>query len=139
MSDTSVVITILNLIFTPVIVLLTMWAKAGFEKDKRRDNRDDKHFDELENRIMILEKRLDDKEKEIKEIRVELKNRDVEYIALYKQHTTLKAQYEVLSVDHEELKKLYGETAKELADLKDVLKHKAEKAEEGAKEIQNAL
>lgn len=124
----ELIITIANLIFTPIIVLLTMWIKGNNAKEERRDKRDDEYLKNLEARILDVDKRLTEKEQEIKEIKVELKNRDEEYLKLYKEHTTLKAQYEVLKADYEVLKKNYQGSVEEMTSLKEDLKHKAQDA-----------
>lgn len=124
-----------NVIITPTLVLATMWVRNSFNKEERRDKRDDKYLENLELRVRDLEKRLDLKEKEMREIRVELKNRDAEYIELYKIYTTLKAQHEVLQADHDDLKKQYDATSTELANLKEDIKRKADEAAANLKTI----
>jgi chromosome segregation ATPase len=136
--DTALIVTLGNIFFTPIIVLVTLWVKNKYAQDDRRESRYDKSQDDLlkslEERVSTCESRHTDREKEIKEIRAELKNRDVEYLSLYKEHTTLKAKYEVLLVDHEELKANYDNTVIELSNLKEDIKLKAQQV---ADNIQN--
>ena len=129
------IITLLNLVGTPLLVLLTLWVKNNLARGDKMENRYDKQQDDLlqalEERVTTCEQRHGQREVEIKEIRVELKNRDEEYLNLYKEHTTLKARYEVLVVDHGKLKKDYDTTAMELEMLKDDIKKKAQLAADG--------
>lgn len=114
----TILVTLGNVFFTPVIVLVTMWVKNSSTKEARREKREDGFIEGLEDRIAALERRLDEKEKEIREIRVELKNRDKEYLTLYQEYTTLKAKYEVLYADHEDLKKQHATMQNELTIFK---------------------
>ena len=107
----SIIVLLMNVVATPLLVVLTMAVRNSFDKDKRQEKREDGFIDEMRKRIEILEK-------EVRELRVELKNRDAEYIELYKKYTTLKAQYEVLQVDHDKLQKEYTELSTELNTLK---------------------
>ena len=61
--DAALVTLILNLIATPVLVLLTLWAKARISTQERHDRREDDYFDNLSERVVHLEK-------EIREVRV---------------------------------------------------------------------
>lgn len=119
---------VVNAILTPVLVLLTLWAKSGISQKERMTKREDGF-------IEGLAKRIEDLEKEVREVRVELKNRDAEYLNLYKDYTTLKAKYEVLQVDHTELRKQHDATALELANLKEDIKKKADDAAQAMKSL----
>lgn len=137
--DTTLIITLGNVFFTPVIVLATLWVKNKYAQENRQENRYDKQQDSLlrslEERVSTCELRHSQRDLEIKEIRAELKNRDEEYLNLYKAHTTLKAKYEVLLVDHEELKSNYDKTVVELANLKEDIKLKAQQAAQGMQNL----
>jgi len=108
--DTTLITLLINAVVTPLLVLLTLWARASTARGSQMFERENGFISGMEKRIIALEK-------EVREVRVELKNRDAEYLELYKEHTTLKAKYEVLAVDHEELKKKYEATVAELAKL----------------------
>lgn len=118
---------IVNVIATPLLVLLTLWVRSSLSTKERDQRREDGFINELIKRVENLEL-------EIKEVRIELKNRDAEYLALYQQHTTMKAKYEVLLAEHDQLRKDYDSTALELSALKDDIKNKAAAA---AREMQN--
>lgn len=126
--ETSILTIIITAILAPLITVLTLWVRGSFDREKRRDARDDKTIASLQEQIIALDKRVSEKEREIREIRVELKNRDVEYLALYKEHTTIRAKYEVLQADYDELKIQHTLVADELTALKNDIKIKAEKA-----------
>ena len=117
---------VLNVIATPLLVVLTMWVRSQISSKERDQKREDGFIDELIKRVAQLET-------DIKEVRAELKNRDAEYLSLYQQHTTLKAKYDVLSAEYEQLRKDYESTASELNALKEDIKTKAAAA---AKEMQ---
>jgi chromosome segregation ATPase len=117
---------VVNVIATPLLVVLTMWVRSQISSKERDQKREDGFIDELIKRVAQLET-------DIKEVRAELKNRDAEYLALYQQHTTMKAKYEVLSAEYEQLRKDYENTASELNALKEDIKTKAAAA---AKEMQ---
>ena len=117
---------VVNVIATPLLVVLTMWVRSQISSKERDQKREDGFIDELIKRVAQLET-------DIKEVRAELKNRDAEYLSLYQQHTTLKAKYEVLSAEYEQLRKDYESTASELNALKEDIKTKAAAA---AKEMQ---
>lgn len=137
MTPTTIaaIVTLGNIFFTPVIVIVTMWIKGALESSKSREKREDGLIEGLQARVDNLERRLDEKEREIKEIRIELKNRDAEYVKLYQEHTTLKAKYEALLADHDELKRKYDVTAGELGVLKDDIKRRAETTAEAASKL----
>jgi chromosome segregation ATPase len=117
---------VVNVIATPLLVVLTMWVRSQISSKERDQKREDGFIDELIKRVGQLET-------DIKEVRAELKNRDAEYLALYQQHTTMKAKYEVLSAEYEQLRKDYNSTASELNALKEDIKTKAAAA---AKDMQ---
>lgn len=140
--DTAVIVTLANIIFTPIIVLITMAVRNHNDKEIRQDRRDDEfikslkeNIGELRERVAELERSDDVKNTSLAEIRVELKNRDTEYVKLYQEHATLRAKYEILSKDHDSLKKEYDITAKELATFKEDIKSKATQAAEELKTI----
>lgn len=133
----SVVVTLGNVFFTPVIVLVTLWVRGKINKETRRETREDGLIKSIVERVETCEKRHADRDREIKEIRTELKHRDDEYIALYKEHTTLRAKYEVLLGDHDELKKQYQVTVSELEILKKDMVKRAEVAVHTVKNLEN--
>lgn len=118
---------IVNVIATPLLVVLTMWVRSQISSKERDQKREDGFIEELIKRVAQLE--LD-----IKEVRAELKNRDAEYLSLYQQYTTMKAKYDVLLSEHDQLRKEFDSTAMELGALKEDIKAKAAAA---AKEMQN--
>ena len=124
--STDLLTIVLNVIATPLLVVLTMWVRSQISSKERDQKREDGFIDELIKRVAQLET-------DIKEVRAELKNRDAEYLALYQQHTTLKAKYEVLSAEYGQLRRDYESTASELNALKEDIKPKAAAA---AKEMQ---
>jgi chromosome segregation ATPase len=119
---------VVNVIATPLLVVLTMWVRSQISSKERDQKREDGFIDELIKRVAQLET-------DIKEFRAELKNRDAEYLALYQQHTTLKAKYEVLSAEYEQLRKDYESTASELNALKEDIKTKAAQAAQEMQKI----
>ena len=124
----EVFILILNVLVTPLIVLVTLWVRSRIASETRTDERQDGLIKNLIERVDVCEKRHANRDTEIKEIRAELKNRDAEYLKLYQDYTRLKAKHDVLEADHADLKKKYDETAHELATLKVDIKNKAELA-----------
>jgi len=124
--STDLLTLVVNVIATPLLVVLTMWVRSQISSKERDQKREAVFIDELIKRVAQLET-------DIKEVRAELKNRDAEYLALYQQHTTMKAKYEVLSAEYEQLRKDYENTASELNALKEDIKTKAAAA---AKEMQ---
>lgn len=108
--DATILTLIINAVVTPLLVLATLWLKSQTASRSHALTREDGFINELNKRVVSLEK-------EIREVRIELKNRDAEYLELYKEHTTLKAKYEVLNADHEDLKKKYEATVAELSKL----------------------
>lgn len=119
---------IINVIATPLLVVLTLWVRSSISTKERDQKREDGFINELIKRVENLES-------EIKEVRVELKNRDAEYLALYQQHTTMKAKYEVLLAEHDQLRKEFDSTALELSALKEDIKEKAAKAAQEMQKI----
>lgn len=119
---------IINVIATPLLVVLTLWVRSSISTKERDQKREDGFINELIKRVENLES-------EIKEVRVELKNRDAEYLALYQQHTTMKAKYEVLLAEHDQLRKEFDSTALELSALKEDIKAKAAKAAQEMQKI----
>lgn len=134
MQDYAALATVLNIVFTPLIVLLTMWAKNKFATSQRAETRFDKQQESLlaaiSDRVSACERRHADRDREMREIKHELKNRDIEYIKLYQDYTTLKAKYEVLNNDHNQLKNDFDLAATEIATLKEDLQRAATKIPE---------
>lgn len=114
----DITVLLINAIATPILVLLTMYARSRISSGERREKREDAYIDVLTNRVTQLEK-------DLQEVRVELKNRDVEYVELFQKYTSLRAKHEVLLADFEITKRELHATQAELTALKDDIKKKA--------------